>query len=163
MFFFRKQPKLVSVYCDGAIGDDRRAAGAGVVIRDEQNEIIGLVKRGLPPMTNNEAEYAALALALEAVGRLRPRTLKVYMDSEVVVGQMRGRFTVNSAALKRWHTQACQLARRFREISYIHIPREANRLADALANEAWTEEVKRRRGEEAERRRGEETGNTIAG
>lgn len=142
MFFLGKRPKVISVYCDGAIGDNRRAAGAGVIIRDEQNEIIGLVKRGLPPMTNNEAEYAALTLALEAVGRLRPQTLNVYMDSEVVVGQMRGRFTVNSAALKRWHTQACQLARRFHEVSYIHIPREANRLADALANEALVEAVR---------------------
>lgn len=139
MSFWRKRPKLISVYCDGAIGDDHKAAGAGVVIRDERNEIIGLVKRGLPPMTNNEAEYAALALALEAVKPLRPHMLKIYMDSEVVVGQMRGRFAVNSANLKRWHTQTCQLARRFQEISYIHIPREANRLADALANEALLE------------------------
>ena len=105
MLLFRKRPKVISVYCDGAIGDERRAAGVGVVIRDEQNEIIGLVKRGLPPMTNNEAEYAALTLALEAVKPLQPQALKIYMDSEVVVGQMRGRFTVNSAALKRWHTR----------------------------------------------------------
>ena len=159
MLLFRKRPKVISVYCDGAIGDERRAAGVGVVIRDEQNEIIGLVKRGLPPMTNNEAEYAALTLALEAVKPLQPQALKIYMDSEVVVGQMRGRFAVNSAALKRWHTQACQLARRFREISYIHIPREVNRLADALANEALVEET-RRRGREADGKQGSKSQRT---
>lgn len=137
--FFRKQPRELSLYCDGAIGEDRRGTGAGVIIRNGRNEIIALVKRSLPAMTNNEAEYAALVLALEAAGRFRPRALKIYMDSEVVIGQMQGRFAVNSPALKRWHSQACHLARRFSQLTFIHIPREANRLADALANEALTE------------------------
>jgi ribonuclease HI len=112
-----------------------------VVVRDGEGEIIGLLKRGLPPMTNNEAEYAALVLGLEAAQRFRPRRLKIYMDSEVVVGQMQGTFAVRSPALKRWHTQACRLAHRFREVTYVHIPRDANRLADALAAEALAEAI----------------------
>ncbi len=131
-----KRPDYLSVYCDGGIGATRQAAGVGVVIRDEQNEIVGLVKRSMPAMTNNEAEYAALILALETAKRFDPRALHVYMDSEVVVGQMRGRFSVHSPALRRWHTQACRLARHYPEIVYHYIPRKANRLADALANEA---------------------------
>ncbi len=90
-------------------------------------------------MTNNEAEYAALILALETAKRFDPRALHVYMDSEVVVGQMRGRFSVHSPALRRWHAQACRLARLYPEIVYHCIPRKANRLADALANEALVE------------------------
>ena len=137
--FFRKRPQKLLVYCDGGIGDQGLATGLGVVIRDGQNDIIGLVKRGMPAMTNNEAEYAALVLALQSVRRYRPQTLQIYMDSEIVVGQMTGRFSVHSAALKQWHAQACRLARRFREVIFTHIPREANRLADALANEALIE------------------------
>lgn len=139
MLFFRRRPDELSAYCDGAIGDQGRGTGLGAVIRNGQGEIVGLVKRGLPPMTNNEAEYAALVLALEAARSFRPRALKVYMDSEVVVGQMQGIFAVRSPALKHWHTQACRLARRFRQVTYVHIPREANRLADALAAEALAE------------------------
>ena len=139
MWPFRKRSRQLSVYCDGAIGDRGQGTGLGVVIRDGQGEIIGLVKRGLPPMTNNEAEYAALVLALEAAWRFRPRVLEIHMDNEVVVGQMQGVFAVRSPALKRWHAQACRLARRFRRVTYIRIPREANRLADALAAEALTE------------------------
>lgn len=142
MFLFRKRPRQLTVYCDGGIGDDGRGTGLGVVIRDERNGIVGLVKQGLPPMTNNEAEYAALVLALQTVQRqFRPRKLQVFMDSEVVVGQMIGRFSVRSAGLKQWHSRACRLARGFKEISYHHIPRDANRLADALANEALVEWV----------------------
>lgn len=135
----QRRAEYLSVYCDGGIGGSGRAAGLGVVIRDEQNEIIGLVKRSMPAMTNNEAEYAALILAMEVTRRFSPRTLHVYMDSEVVVGQMQGRFAVNSPALRRWHNQACQLTRHYGEIIFHHIPREANRLADALANEALLE------------------------
>ncbi len=146
MWFFRRRSRQLSVYCDGAIGDRGQGTGLGVVIRDGRGEIIGLVKRGLPPMTNNEAEYAALVLALEAARRFRPRVLEIHMDNEVVVGQMQGVFAVRSPALKRWHTQACRLARRFREVTYVHIPREANRLADALAAEALAEVKDVRRG-----------------
>lgn len=135
----RKNSGPISVYCDGGIGDKRQATGLGVVIRDARNEIIGLVKRGMPPMTNNEAEYAALVLALQSVQSFRPPVLQVYMDSEVVIGQMTGRFAVHSATLKRWHTQACQLTRQFKQVTFSHIPRDLNRLADALANEALTE------------------------
>ena len=138
MFFRRKGPQL-TVFCDGAVGERRRATGLGVVIRDGQNEIIGLVKQPMPAMTNNEAEYAALVLALETVQRYRPQSLQIFMDSEIVVGQMIGRFAVHSAALKRWHAQACRLARRYQNIRFSHIPRDRNRLADALANEALRE------------------------
>ncbi len=144
--FWRKGPQQLSIYCDGAIGDRREGTGLGVVIRDEQDEIIGLTKRGLPPMTNNEAEYAALVLALKSARRFRPQTLAIYMDSQVVVGQMQGVFAVRSPALRRWHAQACRLARRYQKVTYTHIPREENRLADALAAEALKEQVDVRRG-----------------
>lgn len=137
----QSSPKILAVYCDGGIGGTGQAAGLGVVVRDDQNEIIGLVKRGMPAMTNNEAEYAALILALETVRQFAPRTLQIYMDSEVVVGQMQGRFAVHSPTLKRWHTQACRLARHYPEIVFTCIPRDANRLADALANEALVEQL----------------------
>ena len=139
MFFFRKRPQQLLIWCDGGIGDRQEGTGLGVVIRDPQGEIVGLVKKSLPPMTNNEAEYAALVLALESVKRFKPRTLHVYMDSQNVVGQMRGRYLVRSTKLKQWHAQASRLVRRFEAVTFEYIPREHNRLADALANEALTE------------------------
>lgn len=62
--FFKRSKRLI-IYCDGGIGDRGEGAGLGVVIRDEGGDILGLVKRKLEPMTNNEAEYAALILALK--------------------------------------------------------------------------------------------------
>lgn len=136
-----RQADYLSIYCDGAIGEKRRATGLGVIIRNEQNEIVGLVKRSMPAMSSVEAEYAALVLALETTQSFKPRYLQVYMDCKVVVGQMQGLYAVNSPTLKRWHSQACRLAHRFQTINYNFIPREANRLADALANEALMERL----------------------
>jgi len=123
-------------YADGAIGYRSDYTGVGAVLLDDQDRILVWGNRRLGQMTNNEAEYAGLVLALELAISLRPDRLRVYLDSEVVVGQMNGKFGVRSKGLKPWHRRACQLARRLVEVSYYHVPRQRNRLADALANEA---------------------------
>ena len=122
------------IYADGSIQPE--CAGAGIVVLDKWGGVVYIANRTLPPMTNNEAEYAGLVLALEAATALGGQYLEIRLDSEVVVYQMIGRFAVNSSALKRWHQQACMLARRLAKVRYTHIPREQNAVADALATEA---------------------------
>ncbi len=146
MRFFRRRPKLLYVYCDGGVGGQGKAAGLGVVIRDEQGEVVGLVKRSMPPMTSVEAEYAALVLGLTSVKQFKPKAVQIYMDSQTVVTQMTGERRIHSQALKGWHSRACRLAHQFKEITFSHIPRDFNQLADALAGEAWAE-VEKKSGE----------------
>lgn len=122
------------IYADGAISPER--AGAGIVMRDENGHVILLANRMLPPLTNNEAEYAALIMALEVAAQQNVNIVELRLDSEVVVNQMAGRFAVNSATLKSWHMQACERARRVPQLTYTHIPRAQNNVAHALAIEA---------------------------
>jgi len=122
------------VYADGAAAS--HAAGAGIVAHDERGGLRLIANRKLPPMTNNEAEYAGLLLALESIASLRAPSIEIRMDSEIAVNQMRGRFAVNSPALKLLHRQACALASQFTGLTYTCIPREHNRVADALAADA---------------------------
>ncbi|NLF78342.1 MAG: ribonuclease HI family protein [Chloroflexi bacterium] len=122
------------IYADGAISPER--AGAGIVVRDEQGHVILLANRILPCVTNNEAEYAGLLMALEVAIQLDAGKIEICLDSEVVVNQMNGRFAVNSATLKPWHVQACERARHVRHLIYAHIPRSKNAVAHALATEA---------------------------
>lgn len=122
------------LYADGSIQPER--AGAGVVALDKWGGILYIANRTLPIMTNNEAEYAGLTLALEAAATLGGQFVEIRLDSEVVVYQMIGRFAVNSPTLKRCHQQACVLARELPQVRYVHIPREHNVIADALATEA---------------------------
>ena len=57
-------------------------------------------------------------------------------DSQVVVNQMRGEFSVHSPALLRLHARARVAVAALDEVELVHVPRLRNRLADALANEA---------------------------
>lgn len=130
-------------YADGATGHRNKHTGVGAVLLNGEGHIVAWANRQLEEMTNNEAEYAGLVLALELAAEYRPGRLHVYLDSAVVVRQMNGRYGVRSPALKGWHRRACQLARRLRQVTYKHIPRERNRLADAMAYEALTGRILR--------------------
>lgn len=122
------------VYADGSTVPG--SSGAGIVVVDSAGKLIHMENRPLPEMTNNEAEYAALTMALQAAEKLGADVVEVRLDSEVIVGQMTGHFAVNSPRLKKYHWAACELARRFPRVRYTRIPREQNALADALAAEA---------------------------
>jgi ribonuclease HI len=130
----RSASEELIIYADGGISP--KAAGVGIVASNGNGRIVSLANRTLPQMTNNEAEYAALVMALELAAQLRSQSVEIRLDSEVVVYQMIGRFAVNSAKLKPWHRKACALARAVPSLSFTHIRREENLLADALAAEA---------------------------
>ena len=133
---------------DGAIGADagKRGAGLGVVVRDAGGRVRHLLKEWVPgPITCNEAEYAALLLALRALVPLVPCQLTILSDSEVMVNQLIGRFRVGSPALKPLHREACAMLSQFPRAAVRHVPRGQNRLADALAWEAangWKLEIR---------------------
>jgi len=133
----------VVAYADGAIGDGRGPSGVGVILMDVRGRILRLGNRRERRMTNNEAEYAGLILALELALPLHPDHLDVYLDSAVVVGQMNGECGIHAQALRHWHRRACQLARKLPRVCYTHVPRERNHLADALANAALQGQILR--------------------
>lgn len=136
--------KKLIVYADGAIRSDPAASGLGVIIKNEQGEVLRWLSKTTGQLTCNEAEYAALIFALEEVRKYRPRVVEFHLDNEVVVNQMKGLFRVHSPALKRLHAQASRLARTIPRVTFTHVRRERNRLADALANEAVEEVTSRK-------------------
>lgn len=125
------------LYTDGA--STPAATGLAAVVRDESGSIVQWFSQRTGPMSNNEAEYAAVILALEALGR-RPQArltrLKVFSDSQIVVEQMRGGARVRSPRLMSVHAHLRLLVTCFEQVEFHHIPRQQNRLADALAGEA---------------------------
>lgn len=136
MPLLKRRVRHLVAHADGAIGDGSGPAAVGAVLVDDHGAVVRLGNRRIQQMTNNEAEYAGLLLALELALPLQPQELSVYLDSAVVVGQMTGRCAVRAASLQPWHRKACELARRLPVVMYAHVPRERNQLADALANEA---------------------------
>jgi len=114
---------------------DSRCAAAAIA-RGHDGRILDMVWQVVNVRTNNEAEYAGLLLGLEMAERLRAQRTICVLDSAVVIGQMQGRFAVNSKALRAWHWKACSAARRLPDVHYCLAPREWNRLADGLAGQA---------------------------
>lgn len=128
------EPQLV-IYADGGISPHR--SGVGVVVQNPQGEVVLITNRSFPQtMNNTEAEYQGLLLALEVAQRFRDHAVEIRMDNEVVVYQMAGYYAVRSKHLKPLHRKACEMARQLRHVSYRHIPREKNLVANALAGEA---------------------------
>jgi len=82
------------------------------------------------------AEYYALLAALDYAVSHGIAVLRVRSDSELLVRQMQGRYKVKSADLKPLHERASKLARQLAYFAIEHVPREMNRDADALANQA---------------------------
>jgi ribonuclease HI len=78
----------------------------------------------------------ALEQALRLPPAQRPARLVVFSDSRVVVDQMNGKAAAHSPALRSAKTRLHALCARFQHVSFQHIPRDSNRLADALACEA---------------------------
>jgi ribonuclease HI len=143
------------VFCDGGLGGvaqpgedvpvrvawrkyfrEEPVCTAAAVARNARGQIIDWRWQRLAQGSSSEAEYAGLLLGLEIGVMHRATDLTCILDSEVVIGQMRGYFNVNSAELRPWHWRACALARRLPQVRYCLAPREWNRLADGLAGQA---------------------------
>jgi probable phosphoglycerate mutase len=126
------------IEADGGSRGNPGTAGYGAVVRDavtgevlaERNEAIGTA-------TNNVAEYSGLLAGLRAAGSLAPgAAAEVRMDSKLVVEQMSGRWRIKHPDLQALAAQARQAARALGRVTYTWVPRERNKHADRLANEA---------------------------
>jgi ribonuclease HI len=124
----------------GSRGNPGPAAGAAVLI-DAEGELVEEIGAYLGVATNNVAEWTGLLLGLEAAQKRGIRRLRVRLDSELVVKQLRGEYRVKHAGLQPLHRRAMQLLRAFEEIDVAHVPREENKLADGLVNRVLDQEA----------------------
>lgn len=132
----RKELPEYFIYSDGASRGNPGEAGAGAVIADSRGRTLKEIKCFLGVTTNNVAEYRALLLALDRASSLGAGSITAHLDSELVVRQLRGEYKVREAHLKALHREALEALNRFARYRIIYIPREENRRADQLANEA---------------------------
>ena len=106
-----------------------------MVLESPDGEVVEEIARGIGWATNNVAEYTGLIEGMKLALQRGVRSLAVFMDSTLVIQQMRGAFKVKNPGLKPLHETARQLAGQFDSIRFQAIPRERNRLADKLSNQ----------------------------
>src|SRR5665213_3155714 len=126
--------KKVKTYTDGGSRGNPGPSAAGYVILDLSDNI--LVDKGvyLGITTNNQAEYTALRLSIEDCIKLGAREVDVYMDSLLVVNQMKGIFKVKNRDLWPIHDDIKNLMNKLDKVTFQHVPRELNKLADSAVN-----------------------------
>ncbi|TMD77497.1 MAG: ribonuclease HI family protein [Chloroflexi bacterium] len=138
----RSLTKFLRLRADGASRGNPGPAATGIVIEDEDGMKLRTMHRWLGVMTNNEAEYHALIDGLKAVESWKPDQLEVCLDSKLVVEQVNGGYRVKEARLKELHARAKELLDLFPNVKVKQVPREQNKRADYLANQALDEHGK---------------------
>ena len=123
-------------HIDGAARGNPGPAAYGVILRRPDGRPLEELKKYVGRTTNNVAEYYALIAALDCAAAHGVRKLLVRSDSELLVRQMQGCYKVKSPDLHPLHERARKLAQSLEYFAIEHVPREQNRKADALANEA---------------------------
>lgn len=126
----------IIIHSDGGARGNPGPSGIGVVLNDESGGVIAEISRYLGETTNNQAEYKALIAGLEKAKDLEAEEVACYLDSELVVKQLNHEYKVKSADLAPLFLKVHNLSLSFKKISYTHVRREQNKIADRLANEA---------------------------
>lgn len=133
--------KLV-IYTDGGARGNPGPAGAGVVVKNNQGKTLRVLKKYIGEATNNVAEYQALILALQEVQRISNDVeLEIRMDSELIVRQMQGKYKIKEPTLKVLAAEVIKLKNHYKKVEFKHVPREQNKEADKLVNEALDEAI----------------------
>ena len=134
-------PKEYStMYCDGACSGNPGDSGVGVAINLSDEDAAALnrdksytISEYIGTATNNIAEYSALISGLEKAKSLGIKRIKVFLDSELVVKQLKGVYKVKHKNLIPLWQQAKGLLKNFESCKVSHVPRELNAEADSLA------------------------------
>lgn len=122
------------IYTDGGSRGNPGNAAAAFYLFDEEDKILDFGGEYLGIQTNNYAEYQGLKLGLKAALKNLFWDLNCYLDSELVVKQLNGEYKVRDAVMLKEFTEVKELAQKFETITFNHVRREQNKLADKLVN-----------------------------
>jgi ribonuclease HI len=140
--------KKIIIYTDGGSRGNPGKAAIGVVFCNEQEQIIKKFGEYLGDnLTNNDAEYKAIIFALKkfkaVFGKAIAEISDVEMraDSELVVKQLNGEYRLQDPKIQQFFIEIWNLKFDFKLVKFKHIPREKNKEADKLVNEALDQEA----------------------
>ena len=124
------------VYMDGAA--NQRGSGVGLVLVSLEKITIEKSLRLGFLATNNEVEYETLLMGMMMVQKMDGKTVKVFSDSKLVVGQVRGDLEAPDPRMQEYLTQVRRIQTKFEFFDLSHIPRSGNTHADSLATLAMS-------------------------
>jgi ribonuclease HI len=126
----------ITVNVDGGARGNPGPAAIGVVVCDDEGEVLEEVGEKIGEATNNVAEYRALLRGIELAAEHGATDLQLIGDSELVVRQVEGRYKVKNAGIKPLHAEVKRALGGFDSWSIRHVRRGSNAEADRLVNQA---------------------------
>ena len=124
-------PSDVGSALDGA--SNQKGAGVGLVLMSSKIVVIEKSLRLDFPATNNEVEYETLLEGMAMVQRMGGKTIKLFSDSRLVVGQVKGEFEAKDERMREYLSQVKIMQMKFESFSLLHVPRSGNTHTDSLA------------------------------
>ncbi|MCK5044755.1 ribonuclease HI family protein [Candidatus Parcubacteria bacterium] len=138
--------KKFIICTDGGSRGNPGPSAIGVVFYNEKEEILKRCSQCLGKATNNQAEYQAVIFALKKFkalfGKATAQSAEIEMrsDSELLVNQLNAKYKILDEKIQPLFLEIWNLRIDFKKIEFIHIPRERNKEADKLVNEALDNE-----------------------
>ncbi len=124
------------IYADGGSRGNPGPSASGYVIMDNSQAVTARGGEYLGITTNNQAEYQAVRLALEKALELELKKIDMRLDSMLVVNQMNGIYMIKNRELWPINERIRDLVAHFDRVTFRHVPRELNQLADGEVNRA---------------------------
>lgn len=134
--------KELIIYTDGGARGNPGPAAIGFVIYNKDREVIEQNGEYIGKNTNNYAEYMAVLKALEAAEKLKPEIIHFYLDSNLVVQQLNQRYKIKNEELGKLFIKIWNKRQSFKRVTFTHISRDKNKLADRLVNQALDKVLK---------------------
>ena len=131
----------LTIFTDGVARGNPGDGGFGVIIKGRDGNLLEEIGGYLGVTTNNFAEYSGLVAALKASLKYQTAHIEIYSDSQLVVRQLNGLYSVKSESLLPLHKEARRLMSLLGNVAVFYIPREKNKEADALANKAVDQKI----------------------
>ena len=132
----RKGARVLEIFTDGASRGNPGPSAIGALFRQKGGPDLCEYFETIGRATNNVAEYKAVIAALENCKRWKVAKVSLFLDSELIVRQLKGIYQVKSLDLRPLYQQVVFLSRQFKDFQVTHIPRAMNAHADMLANKA---------------------------
>ena len=126
----------LTIYADGASRGNPGPGAIGAIVLGERGEELVRISQSIGLTTNNQAEYKAAIAAIKTASKFNAAEAVLYLDSQLVVNQLIGKYKIKSTSLQPLYAEAIKQIKGFKKLTIVHIPREKNKMADALANAA---------------------------
>ena len=136
--------KRLMVYSDGGARGNPGPAAIAFLALTETGEVVKADSCFIGTHTNNQAEYSALNAALQFAIAAKAEEVVCHLDSELVVKQLNGEYSVKNLELQKLWRKTRELQGCFRKVSFVNVPRSNPHIsrADTLVNKTLDEEAR---------------------